>query len=108
MKEAGYTAPKLAEITGCTKDAIYHYLAGRRVPKPDVMRKLIKLSEGQIDANTFYVKDMPKGYREFKNALWNLRKADPSKVKPEAIAIWKATVRDYSEKRDELNSLRTQ
>lgn len=49
----GLTQQQLAAKLGVRASAISRYEAGR-VPEPDIVRKLYRLSDGVIDVLTFY------------------------------------------------------
>ena len=51
--QAGADAHALASRLGCTEGSIRHYLAGRAIPKPAMLRKLSELTGLPSDAFLF-------------------------------------------------------
>lgn len=48
------TQIELAEMLGVHASAICHYVNGKRIPEPDIMRAIKNLTNGQVSANDFY------------------------------------------------------
>lgn len=44
----------LQKALGVSNAAISRYLVGGRIPAPDIIRKIYDLTEGEVDANSWY------------------------------------------------------
>ena len=58
LKNKGITQSKLAELVGCDKTAISHYLSGNRIPSIDILISMCDVLD--IDMNSFKNGDFAK------------------------------------------------
>jgi transcriptional regulator with XRE-family HTH domain len=45
---------EFAEKIGVSRQALYRYKQGTRVPKPKIVLEIAKATDGQVSANDFY------------------------------------------------------
>lgn len=50
----GMTQQHLADALDCILTTVARYEAGRRIPEPDIMRKIFVLTSGAVQPNDFY------------------------------------------------------
>ncbi len=53
LKEAGISVAEFAETVGVTEQSMSRYLHGRRMPRPDVLRRIAAASNGRVLAHDF-------------------------------------------------------
>lgn len=54
LKKSKITQAELAEALGVSIASAYRYTHCERVPRKDIMQKLVKFTGGQVTANDFY------------------------------------------------------
>lgn len=57
LKANGLTQKQLAEKAGCTAGAISHLCTGRRKPRPEIARRIVKATKGKVSLNDLYAED---------------------------------------------------
>ncbi len=60
MCEEGLTAAKLAKLIGTSTAAVIRYRNGQRVPRPDVMRRIVEVTGGAVRPDDFYLQEEMK------------------------------------------------
>lgn len=50
-----------AELVGVRRNAIYEYLAEKKFPSPDTMRRIFEVTQGRVTANDFFHPDDNRG-----------------------------------------------
>lgn len=53
LKETGLSVGEFAEMAGVTEQSMSRYLHGRRMPRPDVLRRIARASGGRVLAHDF-------------------------------------------------------
>lgn len=48
MKDNGYTDQKLSDEVGVSRSAITQYRSGARMPRPEIMMKLVAVTDSQV------------------------------------------------------------
>ena len=54
------TQSKFARRCGITRSAVSHFVANRRYPSPEVLRRIILASNGEVKPNDFFNETMSK------------------------------------------------
>lgn len=54
MKRHGKSSQQIAEAIGVDNSSVSRYLAGKRLPTPQVMRKIKQVTNGAVTADDFY------------------------------------------------------
>ena len=54
MAIEGLTGVELAEKLGVTDGAVSRWTAGDRIPRPDQMKEIIKVTKGKVQPQDFY------------------------------------------------------
>lgn len=54
LKKSEITQTELAEALGVSIASVYRYTHCERVPRKDIMQKLVEFTGGQVTANDFY------------------------------------------------------
>lgn len=54
IKLSGKKVKEVAAEAGVSGAVVYQWISGTRIPTKENMQKLYTLSDGKIDANTFY------------------------------------------------------
>jgi len=55
MQQAGLKDAGLAEVLGVRVQSIARYRTGQRVPRPDVMRRIVEITGGAVRPDDFYL-----------------------------------------------------
>jgi len=55
MELHGLTVAEFARLLGVTEPAVRNYLRGR-VPRPDVMRRIVEITGGAVRPDDFYLR----------------------------------------------------
>ena len=58
LQEQGISLKEFAARTGVTEMAVRYWVSGKRIPGPDIMRRIMALTDGQVQANDFF--DIPE------------------------------------------------
>jgi len=48
------TQPDFAERIGCEQPSVSRFVAGTRIPSPDLMRRIAEATNGEVTANDFF------------------------------------------------------
>ncbi len=54
LKEQGLTISEFAEMVGVAEASMSRYAAGKRIPRPDILRRIAEASGGRVQANDFF------------------------------------------------------
>lgn len=54
LHQKGLKASQFADMIDATEMAVSHYLAGKRIPAPVIMRRIYEVTKGKVTANDFY------------------------------------------------------
>jgi predicted transcriptional regulator len=54
LEENGLTKTSFAKALGVTPVAVGRYISGERLPEPEIMSEIFKVTKGQITPNDFY------------------------------------------------------
>jgi predicted transcriptional regulator len=54
IKDNGLTYESFGKLIGVSDAAVSRYVKGKRKPKPSIMSKIIKITQGKVTANDFY------------------------------------------------------
>lgn len=60
LAENGFSAACFAEKIGVTGEAVRRYAAGERIPRPQIMARIVEATGGAVDYRGFYA-ERPKG-----------------------------------------------
>jgi transcriptional regulator with XRE-family HTH domain len=66
LKQHALTYEKFGEMIGVTGTTVYRYIRGDRFPKPAIIRKAEKVTNGEISFNSFPPKKSSKPKRNGK------------------------------------------
>ena len=59
IKNKNLPYAEVAELLGVDPQAIYYWISGERIPKPENMRKIFEITGGAVTANDFF--NLPPG-----------------------------------------------
>lgn len=57
LKRNDLTAARFGQMIGVTGEAVRRYAAGKRTPRPEVMRRIVDATDGAVDFRDFYAQD---------------------------------------------------
>ncbi len=63
LKTNKISQARFARRCGITRSAVCHFIAGRRYPSPEVLRRIILASNGEVKPNDFFNEAMSKVQR---------------------------------------------
>lgn len=58
MEHAALDAAELGDRLGVGREAVRKWLRGERIPRPEVMRRIVEVTEGKVGPADFY--DLPQ------------------------------------------------
>lgn len=54
LKDAELSLTEFAETVGVSEQSMSRYVAGKRLPRPEIMRRITRASGGRVEANDFF------------------------------------------------------
>ena len=48
------THDEFAKLIGCEQPTVTRFVNGKRIPSPDLMRRIAEATDGQVTANDFF------------------------------------------------------
>ncbi len=59
LNQSNISPINFAGLVGVGHQNVYRYLSGKRIPSPEIMRRIVVATDGQVTPNDFY--DLPEG-----------------------------------------------
>lgn len=60
LAKTGISQPAFAADIGCTQAAVSRYVSRRRIPRPRLMARIEKVTNGAVTANDFFADEREK------------------------------------------------
>lgn len=54
LKSTGQSVPDLAKDLGVSAMALRHWVAGKRMPRPETMARIVAVTKGAVQPNDFF------------------------------------------------------
>ncbi len=58
LKTNKISQARFARRCGITRSAVCHFIAGRRYPSPEIMRRILLATDGEVKPNDFFNQTM--------------------------------------------------
>ena len=59
LQQHDLTAARFAEKIGVTGESVRRYAAGERVPRPEIMNRIVEATDGTVQHRDFYSQGVP-------------------------------------------------
>jgi len=63
LKTNKISQARFARRCGITRSAVCHFIAGRRYPSPEIMRRILLATNGEVKPNDFFTEAMSQVQR---------------------------------------------